>query len=669
MDERVKVLSDFWQGKVIVVEEVLRSKSKYNKMRELLLGQLKAGFEIKEIRSHMIEYKFHHMDTETYTMELRHLYIHLCLWYPFVALEKYEDIDETCLIDMTEINGWTRKKFYDEKIIIPYRECVSNEELNSILHRTRHLLASISRDFNDIIGNSMDMYSFIKLSEKCPEFNSMLGLRIPVDMQPADAETMLDEKQEELIEILRTHENVLQPILKAKGSLKEKQLMEFFSCKGFVPDINGDTIPIPINGNFTHGGLGTVSNYYLEANSSIKALLANAFDMGNAGYFSKQVMELCAGYKISQTIEDCGTLRSLRIEIKSKNHLKLLSGQYYYTRKSKRLRTLTVEKTNLIGKTVYLRNVATCACGGIEICPTCYGKLSSINGNGFSIGALAALTITEPVGQNILSTKHLNTTKSNKIGFNDNFDRFFMLQSNEIYMNLEIEGINKKTILLRNDILERMNEFDDGDINAYIKEVQIRDEKTGEIFTVSEESEKEMFLSPELNKVLNKLPKKLRQGEYTEIPFNRLESTMDDDGDEVIRLFILQINNNELTKPLYDIKNLLNSKKHRNGIDDIDMLYQRLLDLLIEADIMAPACFSQILMRPLLRKSDNIINYPNFKKYDQLENYTVLTIDRAQVKNPSVILSISSHSLGLQLADVSTFKKQAPSFLDPLFKV
>ena len=134
------------------------------------------------------------------------------------------------------------------------------------------------------------------------------------------------------------------------------------------------------------------------------------------------------------------------------------------------------------------------------------------------------------------------------------------------------------------------------------------------------------------------------------------------------RIFVVEISNNELTKPLYNIMYLLNNKTKRKGYETISKMAQRLLDLLIESKIKSDSVHGEVLIRPLVRSKKNILETPDFSKYDAIHNYEILTVEAALQKHPSVLVSLSFQDLGRQLTNPLTFKKKDPSFIDPFFK-
>ena len=136
-------------------------------------------------------------------------------------------------------------------------------------------------------------------------------------------------------------------------------------------------------------------------------------------------------------------------------------------------------------------------------------------------------------------------------------------------------------------------------------------------------------------------------------------------------LFIIQINNRELTKPLYSIMHLLDTNNRGIADDEppivtIDQLVQRFNELLLEANIDVNFIHASVLLYPLIRKIDNVLERPDFRKYDV--EYRMLTIKSALEKHPSITVSLSYQQLKRQLTTIDTYLKTAPSYLDDFFK-
>ena len=142
-------------------------------------------------------------------------------------------------------------------------------------------------------------------------------------------------------------------------------------------------------------------------------------------------------------------------------------------------------------------------------------------------------------------------------------------------------------------------------------------------------------------------------------------SALDDD----FKLFEIIINNNELTKPLYQIMDLLNKAKKENIDETYDSISQKFLDLLIEAGIPANVIAAELILTNLIRSEENMYDRPDFSK-EHLEPYRILTIDKAIRKHRSILIGLCYQDLKSQLLSDDTFtERTASSYLDAFFKV
>lgn len=651
--------------KVYIISNILGDEKLYIKVTEHLYENFKQGFEIKELRECPVKFKFRKSDDITHTLQMRHLYSNLCMWYPFLAIGQGDILDETYIIKPTDFTNRGRKTFLDNKFIKPFRNDISNKDLNLILHETQKRLAQVSKDFNPILGNSINIESYMDLYNRNAEFRNLVHTKVDPTKQPKEVERELDLKTNQMEDLLKKEDNCLKPILNCGGVVKMKQLAESFISFGYKPDIDGNTLPVPINANMLVGGMSNVTNLYTETNSSRKSLLANKYEMGDGGYFSILLMKLCSGVYITE--HDCNTIKPLKVIIKSKKHLQKLVGRHYTTEYDHTYRILQDTDSHMIGETIYVRTPATCMAKDNGVCEVCYGELSKTNNEDFGIGAHAAAKLTEPLSQNILSTKHLLTTDSEEIKFITSFYKYLQVNTNEIVLNINMEhDISNLSLLILKEDINIKNELEMNDYNYYCTKFYVVNNKTGEREIVESENQKELIIAPE---VIHKANYKMTDDIF--IPFNELEMSSyvaeDDSEEHVIRLFIMEIMNNELTKPLFDIRSLLNTKKDKK--DTLESVNQRLLDLIIEANIDLPSVMSEIVLKQLVRDKKNILKRAKFNSYKTINEYQILAVTSALEKNPSILVSLSSQALGRQMSDYRTFQKEETSYLDPLFRV
>lgn len=368
---------------------------------------------------------------------------------------------------------------------------------------------------------------------------------------------------------------------------------------------------------------------------------------------------------MSTTTADCGSKHLIPYEIKTSKHLKKLSGKYfklhenddgYYILNSE-------HHKKLIGKTIYVRSAATC-CLGDCVCPKCIGIVSELNYDiSDGISAFESEEITKVINQSILSTKHLLTTKSEEIKFNSEFSKFFTMIAGEINPNVNeneyVDNINDYAIYINPDDIEKIDDMDNttqyntyiDNGRFYIKNLVNPDE---EDIVIQLEGDKEIFISEDALDLI-------KSGKDQYIHF----SDIDDD----IKLFEVVIMNQELTKPLYELMNLLNKqRKKSDGEESITSISQKMLDLLIDSGIDANIVAGELIINRLLRSVRNPYIRPDFSKED-LEDYSIFTVNQALEHNYSPLVGLSFQYINRQFTSEELYNdKHGTSFLDPFYK-
>lgn len=655
MEQHILDIINTLSNTVFIISDIMESKEIYESTIEQLYEYMRQGFEIKELRTCPAHFRFT-KESEINTLQVRHLLTNLMFWEPLMQLQVLTELDNSFIVDCTKLSSNLIEDYINQKIIIPFREKVSNKKLNIAVHDLIYNLSRISTDFNIILGLSINTETFIAVAKRNARFNEIIRTKIPEGMQPQEIESMLNRLMKEQIEILKTEDNMLKPILLSGTGIKDKQLSEFAISGGLKPDLDGNTIPVPIDGNFLIGGLGNVTNYYIDALGGRKSVIMNKTVMGRSGHFARMVMLLSSTINLSHEY-DCGTVNTTEYEVKTKEHLRRLRGRYYRLPTNRKYSLLEGSETELIGKRILVRTPSKCA-SKKGICNTCYGALYRTNKKHITIGGYAAAKITEPVSQNVLSSKHLLTTTSVKIEFNSEFYKFFDISANEIVLNSNTEEIdlNNYSLVFIKKNLNVIDEFDETDFNCFTNVFHVKNKKTGEMIEITEKDMNDLYLSPELMSMLNI---KKHTKEIIEIDFAKIEDDQ--------RLFVTEIENNELTRPLYNIMHLLN-RSDRLGTKTIDEMNQKMLDLLIESKINVTAVHGELLIRPLIRSTEDILEVPNFRKYITNNDYQLLKVASALEKHPSVLIGLSFQSLGRQFSNPLTFRKKETSFIDPFFK-
>ena len=526
-----------------IIEEYTQSKEKYKDFQESIYTVIKGCFEIKECREYPVKFKFYLSDTKEHTLQLRHFIVNVFLWYPFINLHGIKNImDETFIIDcMKDIPNIT--DYINDKIIsVLHSYSIKNTVVNHSVSDVLYNLRRISIDFSIIMNLTLSSETFLSVYRDNDRMKKIMNTKFTLDMQPADIEKELNALMNEEIDIFKSiPNNPVGVILQANTGIKHKQLSEFTINQGLKPDLSGVTIPIPINSSTMIRGLDKASSHYIDSLGARKSLISNKKVMGKAGYFGKVCLMLASTLGLSKEVSDCDTKHLVQINVKNKKILGKFNGRYYKEDLNSPLKVLDAKKDqHLIGKTIHFRSPVTCACGD-KVCHKCFGTTSLFNMDiADGVSGFEIEETTKVINQMILSTKHLLTTVSEKIEFNDAFYDFFQLYAGEvnpIFNNDNIDNLDDYAIWIDPDNILKSEELDeDSSFNTYIMSTfDVINLKTKEVTKISSLDEREMYLTDECLDLMKK-------GKGY-IKFK--------DMDETTTLFEIVIMNNELTKPLY----------------------------------------------------------------------------------------------------------------------
>lgn len=650
----VEEIIEALKTKVYIVEEMMVSGKKYKKWIEDIYDYIKAGFEFEALRRCPVNFKFRYDDVETHSLPLPNFLTNIMIWEAFMRLEIVAVMNKSHILDARNITADSLYGYFNEKIIIAARHLVSNKKMNKIMHDITFNLSRISTDFNIILGISISMNSFIKLAKENKRFDEIINTKVHEDMQPAEIEKYLDSLMHEEMDILRNTDNCLRPMLEAQVGVKDKQLREFSINGGTKPDLFGNTIPIPINGNFLVGGLRNTENYTVDAMGGRKAAIMSKTMMGISGHFATTVILLASSVKFSKE-DDCGSLYPVCIYIRNIQMLYKFVGRYYKeTIYDTEYKVIRKADQHLIGKAIYVRTPTTCACKD-GVCKTCYGNLYEINKDLASPGAFSAIKVTMPVSQDILSSKHLLATTSTKIEFNPEFDKYFKISSNHIILNEDDDNdLSRYTLVIKDEDFKSISDFDENEFNHYVGKFFVKEKGKDELVEINELNENMLFIDKNVFKHMKK---------KTGIREINLDKIISD------QIFVIEVKNNELTKPLYDIMDLLDKKeKEKEHRSDIARMLTRMNELMIQSKINLQSVHAEMILYSLIRTKDNILERPDFSTYGAYE-YNIVTIKDALENHASPIIGISFQYLKRQLTKRPlTYNKAAESVLDPLFK-
>ena len=712
----MQLLSD----KVFIISEYVPIK-RYDEFIDILMVNMAEGFEHKEFRDHPVMYKFYNdKDEEMKTMSFRDFIINVIMWRPMMCIDP-ANLHDGLIIEHAKFSNITRKfikEYFDINYIYQYKSSIPtipdisleeiNRHMNEIMADTTFKLSEVSNVFNSFIGISTNIETFIDLQTRIPEFNEIMESTLDERMQPAEIEAELADQRKRIVDLIVSDDrpNMMKALVQPQSGLNVKQFGEMVTTIGLKPDDEGRTIPHPINTNFLNkGGLTNTADIYLKAISGRKSQIMNNEYMGKTGHLLILIAILTAGAKLSRTTMDCNTVNPIPMEIKSKTFLKKLHGRRYRYAGQRDYRIINAFKDeHLIGETVYVRSPVTCACRD-GICRECYGELYYTNIDNNNTGIYSATKVMNPVVQGILSAKHFQTTNSSVIKFIPEFNKFFGIAGTDIVLADNIDDITQYSILIRRENIMtadgdeseldystkgrrrkkttmNSNKSDEIDLNddemddddgdgmeltfnysttkfEVVKNLHAKTEDAREYIEFEDVDSKELFIHTDL--ITRMTPGKDSKGEYRAIDLEALNP------EEFI--FLVDVQNNELTKPMKSIQRVLNNKDH-DGCSTYEELVNHMVDLLIASELDAASVHSEMIIRQLVKRPDNVLKRPNFERIIMTQDYQLLTVSAALKKNPSITTSLSTPYLKNQLVEMSeTFEKDAPGIFDPLFRL
>lgn len=347
------------------------------------------------------------------------------------------------------------------------------------------------------------------------------------------------------------------------------------------------------------------------------------------------------------SIEDCGTKHFIIFNVNNEKKFKQILGRHYYLlnesneKVSEDLYTVIESDRSIIGTKIGLRSPVTCA--SKCVCATCYGReLSAVNKD-INTGLSGTLKLTEPLTQRLLSAKHLLSTNTDRVDFGEQFDEIFTVNMDSIYFQQDVDC----TISFRKPTTE---EFDEDEDAFYTKTLNI-------LMAGSKKSIE--YISPVklyINSVF--LPTEKMKNDELEISINSKSV------DEEQFIFKYPVRNNELTRSLQEILDLIETSDHL-GINNYHDFVNKFDDLLIQNDLAYINSVHIEMITAVLIRDAETKKRLDFNK-EQLDDYVINRVSRSVMDAPLAV-SLSFERLNDQLINLDTYEKNDVSMMDNLF--
>lgn len=710
LTEEAKSILDMFRDKTAIISSYFPI-NKYDETIQTFTHNMLYGFEHEEFRDFPICFKFRDdKDEEAKWLPYRSFIINMIMWRPQVCIDP-DNLDDHLIIPATlssKIGVGMIKDYFDNNYVRKYNRGFPNNpyiklenirgDLSEILGETTYILQQTVGLFSNFFGISSSIETFMQLADRIPEFKELMYYKLDESKQPSEMEKDLSDALSNAVDIIIKDDkwNQLKPLMATKSGINLKQFGNLAINGGLKPDFDGRTIARPVNTNFlAGGGFRDIVDLYINGIAGRKAAIINNEFMGKTGHLLILIAISTASVKLSKTCMDCNTVNPIPIEIKSKTHLIKMDGRRYRHRGERVYSILNArEQEDLIGETLEFRSPITCSCKD-GVCRECYGELYYTNIDNEVTGIYSATTVMNPVVQGILSAKHHQDTNTSPIEFNnDLFDKFFTLSSTDIILNVDDSlDISDYALVIRQ---EEVHLTDDEDVDLDFEKKRGRRKKSNkddEEFDGDSEASLELTMKYYVTKfqLVKYLHTKGKTPEYYDFEdkdkkelfiHNDFIARMTADSDEFGKylymeledvnpeefIFLVDVTNNELTKPMKEIQKVLNSKAHE-GCNSYEEMVNKMLDLMIASKLDAMNIHAEMIIRELVRRKSNVLRRPDFSKMVMSRDVELMTINSALKKNPSITTSLSTPYLKDQLVNLTeTFVKTATSVFDPLFK-
>lgn len=282
-----------------------------------------------------------------------------------------------------------------------------------------------------------------------PKIRPILDKRAPT---PQAVDTVMTELRERLTKDPELRNNRLVRTVWT-GTLQLHQVLQIVGERGYLTDVDGVRLPLPVLSNYTEG----MSSYYdllAESRLGEKSILLSEKPLRDT-QSRKRRLELLVSVVETLYDTDCGSqdymywrvnpAHTVRGRVVQDSDLSSLVGKYYLDPDTNALKAVTRNDTHLIGQPLKLRAVHLCQHPDPHgVCAVCFGALAKNLPDGINLGYRAVVELMMRAGQNILSIKHVEgSTVAPTIEFGDFILKFFEVKKDGITLCLKKEYRNK----------------------------------------------------------------------------------------------------------------------------------------------------------------------------------------------------------------------------------
>lgn len=620
-----------------------------------ILNIFKDGIETDQVKNAVLN--IHFIDNENVRLSIFDYWFNLIFWGLPVAVG--EPITSKYLWFEKDITQGTISDWINNKFLKDYREKYSNIRINNMIDDIMYKFQYIDT-FALYLYNTANNEDTIELMKTDQELYDAIHSDLSLVPMENVKDVGMQLTKTGISSIMKSDKHWLRPYIRAKQGVNIKQFREFMFNIGTVPDGNGGIYPYIINGNYANRGITDISAYEVDADKARTAQVLSHQNVGTSGAFARILgLNNMDDRLHSDPHYTCNSKHFIEVTIKDAKTLLMYKGRYYRFQKNGVEYCISQnplkDNVDLIGKTLLFRSPITCAsrARGEGICYKCYGNLAYTNYD-INIGRIASELLSAMLTQRLLSAKHLLETNVKKLLWNDAFHLFFDIDYNTIRLKEDMNFKKFKIVLDPIEDEEYDEDMDQGiSFDKYITSCIVIDNK-GEEYEVGTSEGDPMYLSPELNSIINK---KSPDGDGLYII--DLETLKDK------VLFYIEVVNNELGRTLERIQNTLNKNSEVRRLVTKDAVTQDIVDTVIEGGLSIDAVHLEVILSHQCKSKESNLVEPSW----ELENtdYRMISLNEALKDNKSITVSLMYKDINKLLFYPLSFLKSSPSVLDLFF--
>ena len=617
-----------------------------------IINILSDGIEQREVQLFKIHVVFPDDELDLFIIQ----YMYNLMFWTLIVCAGY-NIESIHLFFEKVITKGTIKNYVDKFFLrknIKSMELIDlNQNIDRCIGKFRDLI-----NFQMFLCNTLDFKDTVDFMREFPEFNEAVHLNIDgIPMEDIKeygmkaTSTMIDY----ITRIDRDHNSKYSFI--AKEGTNVKQFKEVMTNIGTKPNGQGGVFAHPILTSFVNGGLQTVEDVIIDSSIGRIAQILQKQNVGQSGAFARRLGLNNQDSKLHIDPEySCNTRNFQQVYIKDKNILEIFDMRWYRFKENGMDYLLDATKdTHLIGQTLLFRSPMTCnsAVNGDGICYKCYGNLAYANRN-INIGQIASELLSSIYTQRLLSAKHLLESAIIKMEWVNEFYQLFNVEFDQIMLKDELEYKKMKLIISSDDILEDENDDDEMELDnveegVYVYSFTIRMSDGKEVIIRTTESDP-IYLTGDLQTIMN--AEGTNDEDNYEIDMSKLKEKC---------LFTIDIQNDELSKVMKQVKNLIDNKSSIKSHDRNSIL-EAFIDANLSGGIRLNSVHFEVLLMNQMRAYDDILSLPDWSRPN--EKYQIVTLENALTDNLSITVRLQSPKLKRSLIHPSNRRLTKASNMD-----